>query len=223
MPQTASLNRASADSALDERCFHAVAESTSDMITVVDAEGRRVYANPAFVRLLGETGSLVGSDSFLDIHPEDRERMRALLRRVTTEGSGMCAEYRLIDGLGRTRFLESQSNVVCDGNAPLRVVVVSRDVTERKQMEEALSRLSRELKARIATANHEFRTPLTTILSASELLRSYDTQFTGKERLDMLDGICNAVGRMTAMLDQALAIDTLEARYALGGAAARHE
>lgn len=210
-------------STLDDRCFQAVAESTSDMITVVDAEGRRVYANPAFARLLGETGSLVGSDSFLDIHPEDRERMRALLRQVTTEGSGMRAEYRLIDGLGRTRFLESQSNVVSDGSAPLRVVVVSRDVTERKQMEEALGRLSRELEARIATANHEFRTPLTTILSASELLRSYDAHFSGKERLDMLNGICTAVGRMTAMLDQTLAIDTPEARHPLIRTPAHHE
>lgn len=259
--------RAAADAAgpgLDERCFHAIADSTSDMIAVLDAEGRRLYANPAFVRLLGETGSLAGSDSFLDIHPDDRDRMRALFRQVATQGSGARAEYRLIDGQGGTCYLESQSNVVCDGSGPLRVVVVSRDVTERRRMEDALSRLNRELESRIeartaqlaaakgqlegtvaelqaahgelrtreedarralerarelhdlklrfvSMTNHEFRTPLTTILSASELLRTYDGRFSDKERIEILDDIRSAVGRMTLMLDQVLTISRSDA------------
>lgn len=143
MLQKWSPARAAADAAgpgLDERCFHAAADSTSDMIAVLDAEGRRLYANPALARLLGETGSLVGTDSFLDIHPDDRDRMRALFRQVATQGSGARTEYRLIDGQGGTCYIESQSNVVCDGSGPLRVVVVSRDVTERRRMEDALSR-----------------------------------------------------------------------------------
>ncbi|MDT3736377.1 MAG: PAS domain-containing sensor histidine kinase [Denitratisoma sp.] len=249
---------------LDEHCFHAVADSTSDMIAVLDAEGRRLYANPALARLLGETGSLVGTDSFLDIHPDDRDRMRALFRQVATQGSGARAEYRLIDGRGGTCFLESQSNVVCDGSEPLRVVVVSRDVTERRRLEDTLSRLNRELESRIeartaqlsaakgqlegtvaelqaahgelrtreedarralerarelhelklrfvSMTNHEFRTPLTTILSASELLRTYDGRFSEKERLEILDDIRSAVGRMTLMLDQVLTISRSDA------------
>lgn len=249
---------------LDERYFHAVAESASDMIAVLDAEGRRLYANPALVRLLGGCGTLVGTDSFVDIHPDDRERMRALFRQVATDGCGTRAEYRLVDGQGATRHVESQSNVVCGGSGLLRVVVVSRDVTERRRMEEALSGLNRELESRIeartaqlsaakgqlegtvaelqaahaelrareedarralerarelhelklrfvSMTNHEFRTPLTTILSAADLLRTYDSRFSGAERLEILDDIRGAVGRMTEMLDQVLTISRSDA------------
>lgn len=253
-----------AEAALDARCFHAIAESTMDMIAVLDAEGRRLYVNPALARLLGPARSQVGSDSFRDIHADDRENLRALFRQVAADGSGTRAEYRIIDCQGRARYLESQSNAIRGDGGPPRVVVVSRDVTERRAMQEDLARLNQELETRIeartaqlsaakrqlegtvaelqaahgelrareedarhalararelhelklrftSMTNHEFRTPLTTILSAAELLRAYDARFTGKERFDILDDIRAAAGRMTVMLDQVLTISRSDA------------
>lgn len=252
------------EAALDARCFHAIAESTMDMIAVLDAEGRRLYVNPALARLLGPARSRVGSDSFHDIHADDRERLRTLFGQVAADCSGTRAEYRIIDCQGRARYLESQSNAIRGDGGPPRVVVVSRDVTERRAMQEDLTRLNQELESRIeartaqlsaakrqlegtvaelqaahgelrareedarhalaraselhelklrfiSMTNHEFRTPLTTILSASELLRAYDERFTVKERFDILDDIRAAAGRMTEMLDQVLTISRSDA------------
>lgn len=215
--------------AADERHFHAIADSASDMIAVLDANGRRLYANPALIRLLGRTGSLVGSDSLMDIHPEDRERMRALFRQVATEGRGARAGYRLIDGQGTVRHgmedrlselnrelesrIEARTAQLAASKRPLENTVAelrAREEDARRVLEQ--ERELHDLKLRlVSVTNHEFRTPLTTILSAAELLRCYDARFSGEERLEMLDGIRSAVGRMTELLDQVLAIGRSEA------------
>ena len=187
--------------ALDERCFQAIAESATDMIAVLDADGRRRYVNPALAGLLGGRERLIGSDSLADVHPEDRTRLRELLRQVVDSGEGRRAEYRVIDRLGRIRFLESQSNVIGAGPGPLRVVVVSRDVTERKHLERELSDLKQRF---ISMTNHELRTPLTTIRSSVELLSGYGPRFSASERQELFDDIRSAVGHMTGMIEHLL-------------------
>ena len=187
--------------ALDERCFQAIAESASDMIAVLDADGRRRYVNPALAGLLGGRERLIGSDSLADVHPEDRTRLRELLRQVVDSGEGRRAEYRVIHRLGRIRFLESQSNVIGAGPGPLRVVVVSRDVTERKHLERELSDLKQRF---ISMTNHELRTPLTTIRSSVELLSCYGPRFSASERQELFDDIRSAVGHMTGMIEHLL-------------------
>ena len=106
--------------------FRKVAETTSDMIAVLDAAGRRLYANPALVRLLNDSNGLPGSDSFDHVHPQDRSRVRKLFMRVLTDGLGQRACYRIVDRRGTVRHVESCSHVVAGktGQAP-RVMVIS--------------------------------------------------------------------------------------------------
>lgn len=198
--------RAGADAAAaapDERCFQAIAESATDMIAVLDADGRRLYVNPALAGLFGGRARLLGSNSLADVHPEDRARLRELLHQVVDSGQGRRAEYRVIDHQGRIRFLESQSNVIATAEGPLRVVMVSRDVSERKHMERELHDLKQRF---ISMTNHELRTPLTTIRSSAELLRCYEPRFSASERQELLDDIRSAVGHMTGMIEHLLKI-----------------
>lgn len=108
------------------RAFLDVAENTSDMIAVLDAAGRRLYANAAFGRLLPRAGYVTGSDAFGHIHPEDRSRVRKEFMRVLSERRGRPLRYRILDRHGNVRHLESHSHVVADesGDAP-RLLVIS--------------------------------------------------------------------------------------------------
>jgi PAS domain S-box-containing protein len=108
------------------RAFLEFAESTSDMVAVLDAAGRRLYANPAFGRLLPRADHIAGSDSFGHIHPEDRSRVRKLFMRVLSERRGRRVGYRIVDRHGNVRHIESHSHVVAgeSGDAP-RVLVIS--------------------------------------------------------------------------------------------------
>lgn len=69
-----------------------------------------------------------------------------------------------------------------------------------------------ELKSRFVTmTSHEFRTPLTTILSSAELLENYSYKWTEEKKLHHLQRIQVAVQRMTQLLNDVLLIGKAEA------------
>lgn len=108
------------------RAFLDVAESSDDMIAVLDAAGRRLYANASFGRLLPRADYIAGSDSFGHIHPEDRSRVRKLFMRVLAERRGQRLSYRIIDRHGNVRHIESHSHVVAgDADGAPRILVIS--------------------------------------------------------------------------------------------------
>ena len=110
---------------------------------MLDTDGRRIYNSPSYHKIFRKEELGVGSCSFDEIHPEDRERIKALFRRTVETGIGERAEFRLLLKDGGIRHIESQGNVVHDASGKVsRVVVVSRDVTERKKIEENLRHLS---------------------------------------------------------------------------------
>lgn len=123
-----------------EELFRTIAESVSDMIAVLDINGRRIYNNPAYLRTFGETPSS-GSDAFTEIHPEDRERIKSIFYNTVESGVGDRTEFRLLLKDGSIRHIESEGNVVHDLSGDVsKVIVVSRDITKRKQAEEQLQR-----------------------------------------------------------------------------------
>ena len=64
----------------------------------------------------------------------------------------------------------------------------------------------------VAMTTHEFRTPLTNILSSQELLRHYGARLPEDEKADLLDAIAGNVRRMTRMLDRVLLLGQAEAQ-----------
>jgi diguanylate cyclase (GGDEF)-like protein/PAS domain S-box-containing protein len=129
--------------AAGEEKFRLITENISDLIAMLDAEGRRIYTSPSYRTLFGGA-DLTGTDSFLDIHPEDRDRIREVFRETVATGVGQSERYRFLFGDGTLHFMESQGNVIRDESGKVsRVVVVSRDVTERKKQQDRIERLSR--------------------------------------------------------------------------------
>ncbi len=125
----------------DAEVLRLIAGSVSDLIAVLDTSGRRIYNNPSYAALFGDSQSLEGTDSFAEIHPEDREHVREVFRRTVATGFGQRTEYRFLLKDGSIRYIESQGNVVRDaGGAVTRVIVVARDITQRREADEALRR-----------------------------------------------------------------------------------
>ena len=126
-----------------EEKFRLITESSSDFIAMLDRHGRRLYTSPSHLQLF-EADDLVGTDSFQEIHPDDREQIERVFRETVESGVGQGAQYRWVLRDGSVRHLESRGNVIRapDGSVE-RVVVVSRDVTERTIQEEKIHRLSR--------------------------------------------------------------------------------
>ena len=126
-----------------EQFFRLIAENIDDFIAIVDLEGRRLYNNPSYRRLFGATRNLHGTDSFAEIHPQDQQRVKEIFRQTVRSGIGHRIEFRFVLGNGDVRHMESQGAVIRDEQGRVaRVLVVSRDITERKQMEDRVRELA---------------------------------------------------------------------------------
>ena len=97
-------------------------------------------------------------------------------------------------------------------------VYVGRDISDRKRLEaEMMKALERERELKelksdfVSMASHEFRTPLTTIFSSTELLQHYGHLWTDDKKLKHYHRIETAVNRMTGLLDDVLLYSKAEA------------
>jgi PAS domain S-box-containing protein len=146
--------------------------NTSDLVAVVDTDGRRLYNSPSYA-ILSDPASLKGTNSFAEIHPEDRERVREIFRRTVETGAGERAEYRFMLPDGSVRFIESMGNVIKDGSGKAhRVVIVSRDVTDRKKLESQL-RQSQKMEALGLLAGgvaHDFNNIITSLSAYADFI-----------------------------------------------------
>src|SRR2546429_2457510 len=102
--------RQQAEEALREReeFFRLISENVTDLIAVIDHGGRWVYNSPSYKNILGDPEKLRSKDSFEEIHPEDRERMRRVFRETIATGLGQRAEFRFLLKDGSLRYIESQ-------------------------------------------------------------------------------------------------------------------
>ena len=123
-----------------EELFRIVTENAADMIALVDVKGRRLYNSPAYKRILGYSAAELGETSaFEQIHPDDRFRVLDAAREARETGTGKRLEYRIKHKDGSWRVLESVASTIRDAKGDVaKLVIVNRDITERKRAEEQL-------------------------------------------------------------------------------------
>lgn len=124
-----------------ERRFRALFENSSDLITVLDADGRVVTCSPAIERILGRsTESAIGHPPLEHVHPEDRWRARAVLSEpaAPTQAADP-VELRMRHSDGSYRWFEVITRRLGDEIDEGAVVVNAREITDRKGAELRLS------------------------------------------------------------------------------------
>ncbi len=123
-----------------EELFQIIAENAADMIALVDMKGHRLYNSPAYKRILGYSAAELGETSaFEQIHPEDRFKILEAAREARETGTGRRLEYRIKHKDGSWRVLESQASTIRDERGEVaKMVIVNRDITQRKRAEEQL-------------------------------------------------------------------------------------
>ncbi|HUN54674.1 MAG TPA: PAS domain S-box protein [Smithella sp.] len=126
----------------EEQRFRALAEQSSDIIIMVNREGIIIYENPAVERILGiKSKNRIGNANlFENVHPDDLNIVKSAFRSLFEDknAGSRRSEVRLrhIDGNWRT-FEAVVSNLARE-NVVEAIIINLRDITERKQAEEAL-------------------------------------------------------------------------------------
>src|SRR6202453_1704912 len=123
-----------------DELFKIVTENAADMIALVDMKGRRLYNSPAYKRILGYSAAELGETSALEqIHLDDRFKVLEAAREARNTGIGKKLEYRIRHKDGSWRILESIASTIRDEKGEVaKLVIVNRDITERKRAEEQL-------------------------------------------------------------------------------------
>jgi two-component system cell cycle sensor histidine kinase/response regulator CckA len=131
-----------------EEMFRLISENAEDLISVLDVEGHRLYTSPAYKKAFGYSHEeLQGVLSTDQIHPDDHKLVLETRVETFRTGVGRRIEYRFRRKDGEWRILESAGNPVQnDRGGSAKLIVVSRDITERKQAEKILRQREEQLR-----------------------------------------------------------------------------
>jgi PAS domain S-box-containing protein len=129
----------------DEAHFRALIENSSDIITVLDLDGTIRFESPSFERLLGYAQHEIdGRIAFDFMHPDDLPNVLDKFQQIVQRpGETQTAEFRFRHKDGSWRSFEGVGRGTYDSHGRPCVIANSRDITERKQVQETL-RLSEE-------------------------------------------------------------------------------
>lgn len=204
---------------LSEARFKAIAESLSDWIWELDAEGRYSWCSSGVERLLGyRPEDLIGREPLELMAPEEVERVRPLLGAALAAGAplGDLESWNLTRD-GRRVCLLTNGIPLTDGDGRLLGYAgVDVDITARKETEQALERArdtalqALRLKTEfLANVSHEVRTPLHGMLGLLGLLR--DGRLGERER-EYVEMCCRAGESLLALINNILDFSRLETR-----------
>ncbi len=157
-----------------EELFRLITENAADMIAVVNASGERLYNSPSYERILGyKPDELSGTTAFDQIHPEDRDKVLKAAADARRTGIGTNLEYRMRHKDGGWRTLESRASTIMRDGEVERLVIVNRDVTQRKSLEEQFRQAQKmEAVGRLSGGvAHDFNNLLGVIIGYGEIVQ----------------------------------------------------
>lgn len=211
-----------------QQLFQEVSENIDEVLYILDLKQNAVvYANSAYTLMWKEQSRSFIENRMPDIlkiiHPEDHARFMEVVERLNQGLTGEF-EYRVVDSDGVVRWLRSRTFPIRDDEGETyRIVGLIEDISERKRMEQDMletaslrtelqkqKEMSRLKESFVTLVSHEFRTPLTIIVSSSELLDKYFDRLTPEKRAEHLTKIKAQTSYMIKLLEDILELNLIQ-------------
>ncbi len=198
-----------------EQRLRAIINAEPECIKILDPTARLVQMNPAGLLMI-EADSLaqvVGLEAAKLVMEEQRQDFLAMHQQVLN-GVATRMEYQICGLKGGRRWMETHAVPLEEGGQTLHLAV-TRDITERKQNEEALrqAQLQAEEANRaksdfLASMSHDLRTPLNAILGFAQVLEA-DPRLDGSQQ-QMASGIRNGGLHLLSLINDILDLARIE-------------
>ncbi|MBL9137413.1 MAG: PAS domain S-box protein [Verrucomicrobiales bacterium] len=206
-----------------EQKFRALFEATSQGVMLHDTD-QFIEVNPAAIRIMGYSSA----DDIVGRHPKDTSPPTQPDGRNSADAARAYIAECMERGTARFDWV---SRTAAGQDIPLEVILtrittggrqiiqaVINDISERKRAEaEILRALERERELGVLKSNfvsmvsHEFRTPLSIIMSSAGILSNYFDRLPPRERKEHLDSIQRGIRRMADMMEEVLLLARLDA------------
>lgn len=164
-----------------EEKYRLISENIQDVITILDTKGTVFYRSPSETKASGFTEEELEKYTFFEIiHPDDRKTLEHFIAHKIFADQENKLIYRSRMKNGNYYWNESLVTVLGTRDGVTILQASTRDISERIKAEEHLTKALlkekelNELKSRfVSMASHEFRTPLASIKSSSELIKLF--------------------------------------------------
>jgi PAS domain S-box-containing protein len=205
-----------------EENYRFLAEESSDIITRHASSGHFLFVSPAVHRVLGfDSKTYMGVSPWERTHPDDLESVQVALNHAKRTGEAVTYPFRAKHAAGHWIWMESTTRYIMEGPARMikGAISVSRDISERKKVEDELHRqreqaeLASQTKTRfLANMSHELRTPLNAIIGFSDILNNELFGPLGSERyLDYAKLINESGALLLDLINDLLDMSKIEA------------
>jgi PAS domain S-box-containing protein len=137
------------DIAFTEARYRSLVEDQSDLVSLADQQGVLIFVNRAYARHFGHTpDAMIGSNLFDYVSEHDRPAVRRHLEMVVHSGRIITDQNRMLSADGVLHWVEWTNRALPDSGGVQRLIhSVGRDITERKQAEQAMRLLMQEQSA----------------------------------------------------------------------------
>lgn len=189
----------------EARLKSAALESSADAILIVDGQGRIEWANMAFRSLTGYEPDEYTHMTINDLMPD--ESVAPLYDEAwrTASAGGVWSGETIGGRKDGSRYYESLiiAPVLAKDSTKSHFVVVKRDVTESRQLEQLRSGF-------VANVSHELRTPLTSIMGFADVLAQMKPEIIPERAPQVLSKIRENTGRMRQLVEELLEVTTIQ-------------
>ncbi|MFX1396533.1 MAG: PAS domain S-box protein [Promethearchaeota archaeon] len=157
-----------------EEKYRLIAENANDLILIVNKDFQIEYINEyAHKKILGYTKHdfLTNINTPEWIHPDDMDKGREFIS-VLEKAEDLTTDLRFKHKNGNYVWLEIKVNSYIDKNGEIKILLLSRDISEHKNIEKKLKELNQIKTELIRRTSHELKTPLIAIKGFTDLLLS---------------------------------------------------
>ena len=153
------------------------------------------------------------------LHPDDKQRGDEEIQLALRGEKDFDTEFRVVWPDGSIHFIRALAHVQRDADGrPVRMMGTNWDITAQKRLEvEIAANLEKErevseMKTRfISVTSHEFRTPMAAAMVSADMLLNHFDRIAPAKRMEMLGRIMTSLHRMTAMLEDVLTLNRMDA------------
>lgn len=202
-----------------KKFLHRIINTVSNPIFVKDEKHSYILVNEAFCDILEKNKYELIDETEFDVFPEDTagivyEKDQKLLKRELNE-----IQYQFempVNGKKKTlsvtkKFFQDENNekfIVCSAVDITKIIRAEEEILKSLSKERELNELKSKF---VSMVSHEYRTPLTSILSSVELLELFESDLSIEEKKNYYNKIYGSINYLTNMLNDLLTLNRAEA------------